>query len=330
MAENSGIKFLKYYLQKLKSFFLSKDILSFLLFLALSGAFWFVHALGKDRETTLNIPVHYVGVPQNIAITNSPPSEISISVKDQGLRLFSFLNSHKVPLTIDLNRNFREKGTILITSDQLSVKISKYLHLNPTTVVLEIHPDSLFIKYEKLREATLPIQLVSGIELTPQYMLSEKIKLEPGSVKVYGPKKIMDTLKTIRTEYFEVKNLSDSGIFKCKLKPIKSVRFSTSETKLSLFVEQFTEKKVQIPVTSINCPGRLYIRAFPAVVNATYTVGLSKFNSLTTNDIEVYLDYKDLKLVKTSKQKLKIKNNRSYISNIRIVPQEVEFILEEK
>ena len=73
MADKNGIRILKHYSQKLKSFFLSKDILSFLLFLVLSAGFWFVNALGKEKETTLSIPVRYVGIPVNVAITNSPP-----------------------------------------------------------------------------------------------------------------------------------------------------------------------------------------------------------------------------------------------------------------
>jgi len=74
----------------------------------------------------------------------------------------------------------------------------------------------------------------------------------------------------------------------------------------------------------------LLIRTFPAIVNVTYTVGLSHFNSLVPDDIQVYLDYNDLISGKLNKQRLKIINNTSHISNIRIVPQEVEFILEEK
>jgi len=328
MADNSGMKFLKYYLQKLKSFFLSKDILSFLLFLALSSAFWFVNALGKERETSITIPIRYVGIPQNIAVTNSPPSEILLNVKDQGLRLFDYSREYLTPITINLKRSFYEKGEILITSDQLSAKIGKYIM--PTTSILGIQPDSILIQYARLSQTILPIELVSKIELAPQYMLTEKIHLDPSRITVFGPRKILDTLKTIRTEYFEVRNLNDTNTFRCKLKPIKSVRFSTNEIKVSLFVEQFTEKKVQIPITSINCPNHLLIRTFPAIVNATYTVGLSHFNSLVPNDIQVYLDYNDLMSGKLNKQKLKIINNTSHISNIRIVPQEVEFILEEK
>jgi hypothetical protein len=328
MAEKKGIKFLGFNLQKLKSFFLSKDILSFLFFLALSSAFWFVHALGKERETTIVIPVRYVGVPLNVAITNSPPSEISLNIKDQGLRLFDYSTNHLTPLTIDLSRVFYQKGEILITPDLLSGRISRYL--KPTTTVLDIHPDSILIQYEKLGVKTLPIKLYTKIELAHQYMLSHDFQVEPNMVTVFGPRKMLDSMKFVRTEYLNLKNLNDTGYYFCKLKPIKLIRYSANRVKVSIFVEPFTERKVQIPITAINCPGHLSVRTFPAIVNAVYTVSLSQFNTLSPNDIQVYLDYNDLKTSKDSKQRLKIKNNTAHISNIRISPSEVEFILEEK
>lgn len=330
MADSSGIKFLKYYLQKLKSFFLSKDILSFLLFLTLSSGFWFVHSLGKEHEITIKVPIRFIGLPMNVAIINSPPTEISINVKDQGLRLFYYSKARLIPLTIDLKRKFYPKGEILVTSDQLTGRINRYLHLLPTTTVSEVHPDSLLIQYEKLITKTLPIKLNLKIELARQYMLSDKIKLEPNKVTVFGPKRVLDSLKSISTELFEKKNLNDTVSFRCRLKPINHVRFSTKYTKVGISVEPFTERKVQIPISALNCPANLAIRTFPAFVNATYIVGLSQFNSLSPFDIQVYLDYNDLKISKTSKHILKIKNNTSHISNIRISPQEVEFILEQK
>jgi len=330
MADNSGIKILKYYTQKLKSFFFSKDILSFLLFLALSAAFWFVHALGKERETIITVPIRYIGVPLNVAITNSPPEDINISIKDQGIRLFGYSRSHLTPLTIDLSRNFNQKGEILITSDQISNRINGYMHLQPTTTVLDIHPDSILIKYQKLKTKRLPVRLVSNIDLRHQYMLSGKIKLQPDTVQVFGPKQMLDTMTSVRTELVEYKDLADTVYSKRKLMAVKLLHYSSPEIKISIFVEQFTERKVQLPVTSINCPSNLSIRTFPAYVNATYTVGLSYFNLLNTNDIHVFLDYNDLKSNKLSKQTLKVKNNTTHISNIRISPQEVEFILEQK
>jgi len=299
-----------------------------LFFLALASTFWFVHALGKERETNITVPVRYVGIPINVAITNSPPSEISLDIKDQGLRLFDYSKRHITPLTIDLSRVFYQKGEILITPDLLSGRIRRYL--KPTTSILNIYPDSILIQYEKLGVKTVPIKLNSKIGLANQYKLSNDVQLDPNIVTIFGPKRMLDRIKFVQTDYLELKNLNDTSYYSCELKPIKLVRFSVKHTKVSVFVEPFTERKVQIPVTAINCPQYTSIRTFPTFVNVTYTVGLSKFYTLSPTDLQVYLDYNDLKLSKQSKQILKIKNNTSHISNIRISPSEVEFILEEK
>lgn len=328
MAEKGGIRFLKYYLQKLKLFFLSKDILSFLLFLLVSAGFWYVHALGKERERNIIVPIKYVGIPLNLAIINNPPTEISLDIKDQGIRLFDYSDKDMTPLTIDLSRVFYQKGEIQITSDQLKSKITKYL--KPTTTVLDINPDSLVIKYERLSVKTVPIQFHAKIELAHQYMFSNEIRIQPNKVTVYGPKHMLDTLQSVRTECPVFKNLKDTISFHCKLKPSNLLHYSLKKSKITIFVEQFTERKVQIPVVALNCPSELAIRTFPGFVNATYTVGLSKFKTLNPSDIQVYLDYNDLKTDKLSKHFLKIKNNSSHISNIRISPSEVEFILEKK
>ena len=328
MAENDGKIILQYYLQKLKAFFNSKDILSFLLFLVISAVFWYVHALGKERETTITIPVKYEGVPLNLALTNDPPTEIMVDVKDQGIRLFEYSDIQHNPLTIDLSRVFYQKGEILITPDQLKSRIVRYL--KPTTTLLEVHPDSMLIKYEKLSYKTIAIEFNAKIDLAHQYMFSDRIKVQPNIVTVFGPKNVLDTLKYVRTECKEIKNLNDTISFRCALKPIKHVHYSVNNPKITIFVEQFTERKVQIPITAINCPENLAVRTFPIVVNATYTVGLSQFKTFNPSDIQVYLDYNELKSDKTSKHVLKVKNNSTHITNIRILPLEVEYILEQK
>ena len=330
MAENSTVRILKLYVQKLKSFFLSKDILSFLLFLIVSATFWFVNALGKERETTIEVPIRYIGIPQNVAITNTPPSVLNLSVRDQGTNLFAYSRGKITPITINLERVFYQKGEILITADELSGRVNRYMHMQPTSTVLQIKPDSILIQYEKLSVKTVPIKFNSKIELARQYILSNKILIEPSQVTVFGPKTVLDTLSFVATEFTELKNLKDTSVLNCKLKALKSARYSSDNVKVSVFVELFTEKKVQIPITSINCPQHLSIRTFPAVVNAVYTVGLSNFNTFASNDIQVYLDYKELKKNKLSKQKLIVKTNSPNISNLRIFPQEVEFILEAK
>ncbi|MEI6556106.1 MAG: YbbR-like domain-containing protein [Paludibacter sp.] len=328
MAENTGKILLQYYTKKLKTFFFSKDILSFLLFLLISTIFWYVHALGKERETTIKVPIHYVGVPLNMALTNDPPMEISVDIKDQGIRFFDYGDAAQNPINIDISRLQIQKGEVFITPEQLKSRIVRYL--KPTTIIQDFHPNSILIRYEMLSHKTLPVEFISKIELEHQYMLSSDIRLQPNIVTVYGPKKMLDTLKYVRTECKSIENLNDTVSFNCNFIPLKSVQYSVNKTKVTIFVEQFTERKVQIPITAINCPENLMVRTFPAEVNATCTIGLSKFKNFNSSDIQVYLDYNELKSDITSKHVLKIKSLSKNISNIRISPLEVEYILEQK
>lgn len=328
MADNSIIELLKHYISKLKSFFFSKDALSFLLFLALASAFWFVNALDKERETEITIPVRFSGLPQNIAIVQSTTSNITIKVKDKGLNLFAYTSQGFNAISFDLSRTFYEKGNIFISSDQIRSKLSRLLL--PTTSIMEIKPASISMHYEKLSVRTLPIEFDAKIELDHQYVLSDKVQISPSEITVFGPKRILNAMKSVKTEPVELLKLNDTTHLDCKLMPVKFVKFAANEVKVSLFVEMFTEKNIQLPVEVVNCPANIVIRTFPANVNLIFNVGMSHFNSLKDNDLSVNVDYNDIKNNAKLKQKLNIVNTASYISNVRVMPQEVEYIIEMK
>ncbi|MDD3078219.1 MAG: YbbR-like domain-containing protein [Paludibacter sp.] len=328
MANESVKRLLNYYVLKLKSFFWSKDVLSFLLFLALSTGFWFVNSLDKARETSFDIPVSYAGIPQNILITNEIPRTVNVKVRDEGLNLFSYSRNDITPITFDVSQVFYEKGAIVITPDQIRGRLSRLLL--PTTNVLEINPDSILINYEKLSVASLPVEFCSKIELAHQYIISDQIQLFPPKITVFGPKRILDTLKVVKTELVQLKNVNDTTYLNCKLKPIDNVKFATSEVKVSIYVEMFTEKKLQIPVTVINCPENIMIKTFPAFVNVTCNVGMSHFSQVNEKDLTVLFDYNDIRKSDNSKLRLKFINRRPYITNVRISPVDVEYLIEMK
>ena len=244
MAESRLIRLIGYLFTKLKSFLLSRNVLSFVSFLALSAGFWFVNALDKERDTEISIPVRYEGIPQQIAITNSAPQEIKLKVRDQGINLFSYSNRRITPITLDVKRNFYEKGRIPISPEHIRAKLS--LYLLPTTTVLEVKPDSLVLEYERLSTAVLPIKLDADIKPAQQYIFSEKISLAPDSITVFAPARILNKLSSLKTERIELRNVNDTIFKQVKILHIKNVRFSKPITQMSIFVEMFTEKKAPL------------------------------------------------------------------------------------
>lgn len=328
MSEKSRTKKTKDFLWKVERRAFSKDALIFLVFLVLAGIFWFVNSLDKQRETALRIPVDYMGIPEDIDIESKLPRQVVIKVRDEGLALLQYSKRNTVPLALDMNRQYFDKGEFVITADQLKNRLSRYVL--PSTAVLSINPDTIQVKYHRLANKTLPIKVKSNISFASQYILSDEIQVKPKSVKVFGPQNILDTMTAVYTEKVELRSISDTMQVKAKLENNKSVRYAFDEVTVDVFVEMFTEGKRELPVTVINDPGKTKIRIFPPTVSVSYNVGLSNFNKIKDNDIQVVFDYDEAKETKRRHYKLKIVNNSQYISNIRVSPEDVEFLLEEK
>lgn len=329
MPQEPDIKKGNDFLRKIKNRLFTKDMLIFLFFLVLAAAFWFVHSLDQQRETTLKIPVDFMGIPEDVAVENKLPSHIEIKIRDEGMTLMKYNAKSAVPLALDLDRVYFSKGKILISSDQLKNRISRYVL--PTTAVLEIKPDSIVIFYHKLISKTLPIKMKGNVELAPQYIMSDSLQIEPSSVKVFGPKNILDTMKAVYTEELNLKSISDTTFMSVNLqKPPKGVKYAFNEAKLGIFVEMFTEKKLQIPVTVINAPANVNVRIFPSSVEAVYNIGLSNFNKVNDHDIQVVFNYEEAKNIGKRHYNLQIINNSRYISNLHINPESVEFLIDEK
>ena len=327
MADFSFNSIKKINLQKLKSFLLSKDALSFLLFFILSALFWFVNALDKDREITLRIPVQLKNLPEQIAVTSHVPDFISVDVRDVGLNLFSYSDKKIKPLFLSLaNINFDAKGKVQIDAATLNVYLKSYLL--PTTRILAYKPDTINIAYEKLAKKSVPVKIRAKIETEKQYMIAGKEILYPSTLMVFGPERVLDTLQWIETEYIELMNLNDTISVNLKIKPLPFVKPENKNVKLIVPVEMFTEKTVELPVDALNFPETLKLKTFPAFVKANLNISVTEFSKFKPQDIQVYVDYVDLKDLKSPKYKLKFSSDNPHIQNIRLNPSEVEFIIE--
>lgn len=328
MSAPTGTEWVKNTLLKLKTFFISKDVLSFMLFFIIASAFWFVHTLDRERENKITLKLNYTGIPEDIEIRDKLINEISVTIQDNGTKLLHYSRNNSIPLNIDLTRVYFPKGKIVISPDQLKSKIEDYFL--SSTAVLKIEPDSLVIHYHKLATKDLPIKMDGKLQFEKQYKLSDSIRIEPSKVKVIGPKHILDTMKAVFTENIDLKNISDTTQVECKLIVQKGVKYTFYDVNIGIFVEMFTENKTAIPITVINNPENVQIRLFPVSVNVSYNVGLSNFKKINPNDIKVVFDYNDVANSQKRKNKLRIVNNSPYISNLRVETNEVEFLLEKK
>lgn len=327
MADDDNRKLIQILL-KFKSFLISKDVLTFSVFLLLSAAFWFINALNKEREFFITVPLEYTEFPKNLLFEEALPSELSIKVRELGMRYWMYARKKPAPIRVAFQQGYFKDGSFSLSNLQLLSMVSG--SVMSSTAVLTIYPEMIQIAYQSLQTKKIPVVADGKLELEGQYMLCGDIQITPDSVEVYGMSATLDTLTGLFTESFVLKNHQDTLNDVVGLKSIPDVRFSVDQVTVSASADMFTEKTATLPVLLVNNPDHISAISFPATVTAVFNIGIKHFNDFYPDDIQIIMDYNDLKHADNKRNKLKIVNNKPYISNIRIQPEDVEILLEEK
>lgn len=328
MPDDSVKRYLTYHLVKLKSFFLSKDVLSFLVFLFLSATFWFLNALNQERELSVTYKIVYRGMPSDISFDDRLPAEMRVKLKDQGVNLWSYVVNRQPNVEIELHNSFHEQGIVTITSTMLRRALSE--QLLPGTKIQLLSPENTAVRYHRLYARKVPVKLQATITPADQFMLNSALQVLPDSVTVYGSRTMLARTTEVETQPWIVTELKDTLKAALALIANDSLRYSVNTVRVIASAEMFTEKVVNIPVQIINQPAELTVRSFPAEVRAVFNISVSQFKKYRSGDIQVVIDYNELAGSTVEKRRLRIVSHQPYISNIRIKPEEVEFLLEAK
>ena len=328
--QNIRIKYLKS-VEKIRSFLLSRksrEFLIFLFFVLVSFSFWLLQVLNDDYETELSIPLKMKNVPENVVITTELPKELKIGVKDRGTVLVNYLLGQTLyPVILDFEE-YADKGSrVRIPTLALSKRIAG--QLNQSTRLFGIKPDTLEIIYTRGEAKKVPVKLCGEVKTERQYYISD-ILFSPDSVLVYAPREILDTITSAYTEGLHVDEVSDT-IKKCvSLLPVKGARFTPGYSDVTVLVDMYSEKTVEVPVYGINFPEDKQLRTFPSKVRVTFQVGLTQFKNITGDDFSVAVDYEDLRKNKSEQCRLILVRSPHNVKHVRINPQTIDYIIEQK
>ena len=317
--------------KRIKDFLLAKgsrDFLIFLFFVFVSFSFWLLQVLNDDYETELSIPIRMKHVPENVVLTSSLPAEMKVNVKDRGTVLVNYLWGQSFyPLVIEFSE-YSDKGTqVRIPSMSLGKKVAA--QLSQSTKLLSIKPDTLEFIYTKGAAKVVPVKVSGTITPKRQYYVSDTI-FSPDSVKVYAPKAILDTIGAAYTEAINLENVSDTIQKRVSINPVKGARFIPDHTDLTLKVDVYAEKTVDVPVVGINFPQDKVLRTFPTKVKVTFQIGLSRFMEVHADDFLVVVDYNELLKEEGDMCKLVLKQLPKEVNHVRMSPEKMEYIIEQK
>lgn len=305
-----------------------KKILTFAFFVLLSAVFWFMQIYRQNFNTTYNIPVKYVSIPDSVVFETRLPSEIEVYVEDNGYGLFKyFFRRRNDSLTINVREIINSPNGKVMQGSYLEQELRN--RLLPSTTILSYNPSRISFNYSLLQQKKVPVILDVQIFLASGYLLSGDIYTIPDSVLLYGGRDNLANINYAYTVSDTITNVRSQEPLTFDIKPINNIRFVPDRVDVVVPVDRYTQKDVTIPISVINMPEDLNVRFFPSTVKVSFLIGLSQYNTVNEEDFSIQLDYNDLKDMHESVP-LRLTLYPDHIQNLSLSPSEVEFIFEKK
>lgn len=328
MSERRDIKhaYLKFS-RGLWNFLLSKqsrEFFLFLFFIFVAAGFWLIQTLDNDYETDITIPVRLRDVPDDVVITSDPVSSVKVHVRDKGTLLFNYIMGKVFsPLNIDFVAG--EGSHVQIPSSSFSKMITS--QLSSSTQVVSVTPDTLDYYYSTGQAKLVPVRFQGMATAGPRHYLSDTI-FTPDSVHVYAPLALLDTIKAAYMEPQEFRGIDDTLRKEVHLKSARGAKIVPDVSTLTLAVDMYTEKTVEVELHGINFPPDKQLRSFPSKVAITFQCGLRQYNDLTSDDFHIFVSYEDLIKLGNQKYSVRLRNIPKGATNIRFNPAQVDFLIE--
>ena len=201
-------------------------------------------------------------------------------------------------------------------------------NLNSSTKLISFKPESFDVVYTRGKAKRVPVRLAGNITAKQQYDITF-VELAPDSVMIYAPQEVLDTISAMYTSSETYHDITDSISFQSELQNYVNVKAVPNKVKVKVFVEQLTEKTLEVPVNAINVPEGKVLRTFPAKVKVTFQTVLSYYKNVNPNNFIIQVDYNDIVKNPSSPAKPTVLAP-TIIKHLRISPKEVDYLLEDE
>ncbi|MDL2245425.1 YbbR-like domain-containing protein [Parabacteroides sp. OttesenSCG-928-J18] len=305
-----------------------KETLIFLAFVLLSFGFWYLQSLQQDYEIEITLPIRYKDAPAEIAFSDTVPEKVIARIRDKGSVLLNYSFGRKFnPIELNLKDLAIEKGQLTIERKEIEADI--YKQLLASTSLIGFEPGSFEIHYSRMKEKKVPVVFNGRVQPSAGFHRSGEVIISPRTVEIYAAETILNSITEVKTVYTEISKVNKTTTRQIKLEKQPGVSFAQETVTLTVPVEEFTEKTVEIPITVTGLPADFTVRLFPPTAKVVCSVPMSRFRDLTEDDFRILLPFSELEQNLTGVTSITLSTQPSWIRSASITPEQIEFILEQ-
>ena len=306
----------------------SHDFFVFLFFFVVSSAFWLLQTLNETFETEVSVPLKLKNVPENVHITTGLPSQVNITIRERGTTLLHFFR-YSVQNTIEVDFDKYDAGLtnarVQVPTTDVQRLIQKQLGV--TSHIISMRPDTLEYYYNRGVGRLLPVKVCGNISASPQNYI-QSISLSEDSVMVYAPNAVLDTMQYAYTQAVSLSGMKENAVHNISFRRMKGVEYIPDMVQMTARVGYYAEKTVEVPIIGLNFPADKELRTFPSKAKVTFRVESGRYQRITAENFVLAITYEELLQNPTDKYRLHLKSLPEGVTNARISPREVDYLIE--
>lgn len=299
-------------------------MLIFIMFVGLVTIIWWGRTMSSsERESKFTIDINYSGVEDCVLFSTPLPTQIQITVSDEGRNLRQ-LAKQNIDLNLDLTNFFTEKqGVITLSAELLLPHLQKVL---PSTAVVEnIDLENTEFKYQFQSTKIVPVIVPYDVQCASQHQLMGEPILSMDSIAIFGTDFVLSGINSLYTDTIRLTDIQDTVSQRVQVPLPNNVRSKVSSILVTFHAEQFTDKSFDLPIHVQDVPANERVQLFPETTTVVVRVGESSYAQVEAKDLTAICQYpqKECDVLP-----IQIQTNNPYISNIRTYPSTVEYIIE--
>ena len=303
----------------------------YLAFVAISTLFWFLNKLNHEYTIELDRQLILDNTAFGLRVVHPEQYRVRYRVKGHGYALLAYRGFvFSSPLRINYQDSLRIFSILLdnhttLTKTELSQIVTRTL---PSDLQLvDIVTDSLHFIFDKQIQKRLPVYARVHYKLADQHSLVRPLAVIPDSIDITGTEKDLKEIEQIATESIDLGVLAGDVSISVPLKIPSGVVANRSEVRIKLKVEQYSEKKLVVPIR-VHTTDSIHLQLIPTTVTVSCCLPISYYDSVTPQDLHFWVRPDTTHTF--SRLKVEMDSVPFYLTNLRFEPMYVGYYVSQE
>ena len=223
-------------------------------------------------------------------LSEKNPNHFSMDLSSNGYKMLLYALKDAV-VELDITEYYiAGNNEIIISQTELAGIVKRQLGV---TSVENVSLSPLKIQLDKSVQKKVGVVFKGALNFKDGFKSLKGIELEPDTILLNGPSEIIAEIDTVYTSNFSRKNIEESISENLALikPPSDKITMTPESVKMSLEVQEFTQKQVIVPVQLANVPKEIKLKLIPENVTVKFEVAVENFNKIDATHFQVVCDF---------------------------------------